>query len=61
MKTLAGALLLGLVCWSASAQVIIVNDDDGPPGFVAVGTWSQSATSGYVGTYKFTLATDPPS
>ncbi|MGB9692080.1 MAG: family 10 glycosylhydrolase [Candidatus Sumerlaeaceae bacterium] len=54
-------LLFVMLSAAALAQDIVVNDDDGAPGFVKVGTWYQSSTSGYIGTYQYMLSTDPPS
>lgn len=46
---------------TAVCQDIVVNDDDGEPAFTKVGTWYQSTTSGYIGTYQYMNSTDPPS
>lgn len=54
-------LLASLLPLAGFAQDIVVNDDDGEPGFTKVGTWYQSTTSGYVGTYQYMNSVDPPS
>lgn len=51
-----------ILCFSTCyAADIVVNDDDGAPGFVTSGTWYQSTTSGYLGTYQYMNSADPPS
>ena len=58
MKTTCYGIFLLIFTAAAAAclqaQTVVVNDDDGSPDFVTVGTWIQSATAGYEGTYKYT-------
>ena len=54
-------VLFAFVC-STYADVYLVDNDDGPPGFVTSGTWTVSSSPGYNGgTYVFTMdpAFDP--
>lgn len=60
-RILAAVLFLGVLATFGFAQEIVVNDDDGEPGFTKSGTWYQSTTSGYIGTYQYMNSADPPS
>src|SRR5690606_23042938 len=55
-------LLLFMFVSSAPAQtVVFVNDDDGAPGYVEDGDFTQSGSNGYLGTYRYTNFNREPS